>query len=133
MIIEADIRTHLLGIAEITALVSQRVFTYPLREGITVPAITIGFDGQAGQPAYKDGVINLYAGRLRASAWAKRFYDARKIADLLHAALDNRDIARAGAPISCLGIDNSFARYDNDLELHECFVATNIFFNRTES
>ncbi len=84
--IEADLRTHLLAQASITALIGARLYPQQLPQGTELPAVT--YQRIAGQSLIDhEGAAGIGRARIQLDCWGESYGAAAALADTLRLAL----------------------------------------------
>lgn len=98
MTIAEAVRTYVLTLTPVTALVNQRIWTYRFEQKPTLPAIRIAQVSEL-QSGHLRGTTNLRWARIQIDVIATKVKDAREVDQALQGAYAN------GAPTGLLGID----------------------------
>lgn len=120
-ILEADLRTFLLGGAPIAGKVGQRVYPQVLPQNVAYPAISYE---PVSKPRLRDieGPTGRALPRIRISCWAKTFVAAKELADDVRHRLDGYRGAMGGWTIGSTQLEAEIDLYDDTVDAYRTVV-----------
>mgnify|MGYP003115321468 CR=1 FL=1 len=120
-ILEAELRTFLLGGATIAGKVAQRVYPQVLPQNVVYPAISYE---PVSKPRLRDieGPTGRALPRIRISCWAKTFVAAKELADDVRRRLDGYRGPMGAWRIGSSQLAAEIDLYDDTVQAHRTIV-----------